>query len=269
MSQRPKILISGASRGLGAETAVAAALLGADLVLTARNQEGLEQTAARVTEIRPELKVEIHAGDLADNDFCQDLATRLGEQEGQLDAVVLNAAQIEPIGPLASTDDASWTKAIELNLLAPSRLARRLLPLLVESQGRLVTLGTGASSAPLASWSAYCCSKAALLMLTRVIAVENPSITSLSFSPGVVDTVMQKTIRERHEMMPSDLAGYFQTLHAQGQLLPPEVPGRAIAWCALYAPHEWTGTEVATTDAALAERVRAAFADSHTVKTEG
>jgi NAD(P)-dependent dehydrogenase (short-subunit alcohol dehydrogenase family) len=256
MSGRAKVLISGASRGLGAETAVAAAQLGADLVLTARNLEGLQKTAARVRAVNPELSVEVHAGDLADNAFCQELAGRF---EGGLDSLILNAAMVEPIGPLDRTDDAQWTQAIELNLLAPARLARRLLPALVKSQGRLITVGTGAATSPISSWSAYCASKAGLLMLTRVIALEYPQITALSLSPGVVDTVMQQTIRERHQLMPSELANYFQNLHAGGQLVPPQIPGRALAWVALHAPREWSGFDVQASDPELVQRLQGAF----------
>lgn len=256
MSQRPKVLISGASRGLGAETAVAAAQLGADLVLTARNQDGLDKTAARVKAVNADLKVEVFAGDLADNEFCQSLARRF---EDGIDSVILNAAQVEPIGPLDRTDDAEWTQAVELNLLAPARLARRLLPALAKSGGRLITVGTGAAVSPISSWSAYCCSKAGLLMLTRVLAVEYPGVTSVSLSPGVVDTVMQQTIRERHQMMPSQLADYFQGLHSQGQLVAPQIPGRALAWVALNAPKEWSGFDIQATDPELVKRVQEAY----------
>ncbi len=258
MSHRPKVLISGASRGLGAETAVAAAQLGADLVLTARSREGLEKTAARVQAANSEVQVSVVAGDLADNSFCESLASGL---EGRLDALVLNAGQVDPIGPLDRTDDEEWTRAVELNLLAPSRLARRLLPTLVQSQGRLVTVGTGAAISPIPSWSAYCASKAALLMLTRVIAAEYPQVTALSLQPGVVDTVMQQTIREKQQMMPAELAQYFSGLHATGQLSPPQVPGRALAWVALNAPREWTGMDLSSSDPGLAQAMAGAFTD--------
>ncbi len=262
MSQRPTVLISGASRGLGAETACAVATLGADLVLTARNLEGLEKTATRVKKIDSSLSVELHAGDLVDSDFCQ----RLGQAmvaRGGVDAVVLNAAQVEPIGGLIHTDDAEWSKAIELNLIAPARLARRLLPALIQKKGRLVTVGTGAAVSPIPSWSAYCSSKAGLLMLTRVIAAECPEVTALSFSPGVLDTVMQQTIREKHEMMPSQLSEYFQGLHSSGSLVAPQIPGQALAWLALNAPHDWTGQELNAGDPQFMQVVGSAFSGTH------
>ena len=258
MSQKPTVLISGASRGLGAETACAVATLGADLILTARSSEGLEKTAARVKAINPSLSVELHAGDLVDSNFCQSLGQAMVARGG-VDAVILNAAQVEPIGSLIHTDDAQWSKAIELNLVAPARLARQLLPALIQKGGRLVTVGTGAAVSPIPSWSAYCTSKAGLLMLTRVIAAECPEVTSLSFSPGVLDTVMQQTIREKHEMMPSQLAEYFQGLHTSGNLVAPHIPGQALAWLALNAPREWTGQEMNAGDPQFMEVVRGAY----------
>lgn len=96
-------------------------------------------------------------------------------------------------------------------------------------------------------------------MLTRVIAAEKPEVTAFSFAPGVVNTAMQQNIRDRKEMMPAQLAEYFQALHSNDQLEPPEVPGRALAWCALNAPREWTGNEIQYSDPSLVEQVRKAF----------
>lgn len=258
MSQRPIILISGASRGLGAEAAVAAAQLGADLILTARSQEGLEETAGRVKTGTPECQVTVVSGDLASSSFCAELAKRAGEKP--LAGLVLNAAMIEPVGLVHTLDDEQWEKAIQVNLNAPFRLAKYCLPLLKKSKGRLITLGTGASATPIASWGAYCTSKCGLKMLTNVIAVENPDIVSMSFGPGVVDTAMQGTIREKKDVMPSELAEYFSGLHSSGQLEPPEVPARGLAWCALHAPAQWTGCELSYDNPELVAQVKKAFA---------
>ncbi len=255
MSSKPTVLISGASRGLGAEAALAAAQLGADLLLTARSESGLRHTAERIAALGGDHKITLLSGDLCDNGFCAELAQGVE----RLDAAVLNAAQVEPIGSLSNLDEKEWARCLELNLTAPFRLAKRLLPALQASSGRLITIGTGAATQPIPSWSGYCVSKAALLMLTRVIATESPEVVSLSFIPGVVNTVMQQTIREHKDLMPDQLGAYFGSLHTSGQLEPPEVPGRALAWCALHAPREWTGLEVVYSDAALVEQVRGAF----------
>jgi NAD(P)-dependent dehydrogenase (short-subunit alcohol dehydrogenase family) len=258
MSQKPTVLISGASRGLGAETAKAAAQLGANLILTARSEKGLKTTEGHINEAGHDGRVTLISGDLSDNEFCRTLAARVTEV-GPLHAAVLNAARIDPIGAVDDIDEEEWLRCLHLNLSAPFLLAKKLLPALTQTRGRLITVGTGAATQPIPSWSAYCASKAALLMLIRVIATEKPDITAFSFAPGVVNTAMQQNIRDRKEMMPAQLAEYFSSLHSTGQLEPPEVPARALAWCALHAPQEWTGQEVNYSDPALVEKVRAAF----------
>jgi NAD(P)-dependent dehydrogenase (short-subunit alcohol dehydrogenase family) len=258
MSQQPTILISGASRGLGAETAIAAAQLGANLILTARSQEGLERTEKTIKDAGFQGNITLIAGDLSDNEFSRALANQV-TKAGPLHAAILNAARIEPIGAVEDIDGEEWLRCIHLNLGAPFLLAKKLLPALCETQGRLITVGTGAATQPIPSWSAYCASKAALLMLIRVIATEKQDITAFSFAPGVVNTAMQQNIRDRKEMMPAQLAEYFSELHSTGQLEPPEVPARALAWCALHAPPEWTGQEINYSDPALVSQVRAAF----------
>ena len=249
---------SGASRGLGAEAAVATAQLGANLILTARSREGLESTAQRIQELELGNKVTIVDGDITQSEVCAEVAAK-ATAHGKLDAVVLNAASVEPIGTIETLDEKAWLQSVQLNLAAPFLLAKHLLPALAQSSGRLITIGTGAATTPIPSWSAYCTSKAALLMLTRVIAAEKPEVTAFSFAPGVVNTAMQQNIRDRKELMPAQLAEYFQALHANNQLEPPEVPGKALAWCALYAPREWTGNEVQYSDPALVEQVKRAF----------
>ncbi|HIB63954.1 MAG TPA: SDR family NAD(P)-dependent oxidoreductase, partial [Phycisphaerales bacterium] len=84
---------------------------------------------------------------------------------GKLDAVVLNAGSVEPIGTIETVDETAWLQAVQLNLAAPFLLAKHLLPALAQNSGRLITIGTGAATSPIPSWSAYCTSKAALLML--------------------------------------------------------------------------------------------------------
>lgn len=260
MSSKPTVLITGASRGLGAEAAVATAQLGANLILTARSESGLQHTADRIAALKQEIEVSLYTGDLCDNTFCTELAQKIS-QGGKLDAVILNAAQVEPIGAVSDIDEDQWSRCLELNLTAPFRLIKRLLPPLRSSRGRLITIGTGAATQPIPSWSGYCVSKAGLLMLTRVLAAEAPEIVSFSFVPGVIDTGMQQSIRDHKDLMPEQLAGYFASLHSSGQLEPPEVPGRALAWCALNAPGDWSGQEIVYSDPNLVEQVRKAFVD--------
>jgi hypothetical protein len=60
-------------------------------------------------------------------------------------------------------------------------------------------------------------------------------------------------------MMPSELADYFNNLHTGGQLVQPQIPGRALAWVALHAPREWSGFDVQASDPEVVQRLQAAF----------
>jgi NAD(P)-dependent dehydrogenase (short-subunit alcohol dehydrogenase family) len=74
------------------------------------------------------------------------------------------------------------------------------------------------------------------------LALEEPLITSICLRPGVVDTEMQALIRREGQAgMQADDYQKFVQYHSDGKLLPPELPGRALALLALYAPHQWSG----------------------------
>ncbi|MCP4625898.1 MAG: SDR family NAD(P)-dependent oxidoreductase [bacterium] len=90
--------------------------------------------------------------------------------------------------------------------------------------------------------SAYCTGKAALNHFTRVLAAEEKGVTALTVRPGVVDTAMQAVLRnEKDNAMPGQQIAYYRQLKDHGQLEPPEIPARSIAWLALYAPSHFSG----------------------------
>ena len=197
--------------------------------------------------------MEWRALDISDADACAAFIKEAVEKLGRVDGAIHNAGTVDPIGPIAEAPLQTWLNAWQVNVAGAFHLTKSLLPALRESQGRVVTVGTGASQQPIAGWSAYCTTKAALLMFTRVLAAEEPAVTSLSMTPGVVDTAMQERIREKGpEGMPKQLADYFLSLPASGQLVAPQVPARALATLVLKAPREWTGQELDFTDPRIA-----------------
>ena len=92
------------------------------------------------------------------------------------------------------------------------------------------------------SWGPYGASKAALNHLAMTLAAEEPKITTISIRPGVVDTEMQRNIRETYKehMDPKDMEK-FNGLHKTGKLLKPEQPGQVIANLALNGAMELSG----------------------------
>lgn len=91
------------------------------------------------------------------------------------------------------------------------------------------------------AWGAYGSSKAALNHIIQTLAVEEPSIFSVSIAPGVVDTGMQNNIRDNHGQAMGDSHSKFVDLYETGGLLKPEVPGAVIANLVLEAKGDFNG----------------------------
>ena len=234
--QERVVLITGASRGLGAAIARFLNAAGCHLVLAARTREPLEDLASQCS------RALVVSCDLAEAGQANGLVESALKEFGRLDAVVHNAGVLGPLDRLAEADPQSWEYNLRVNLLAPMLLTRAALPHLRHPQGRIVHISTGAAVKPMEGWSAYCASKAGLLHLSSVIAAEEPEVISVSLRPGVIDTAMQAEIREQGAHgMTQDKWKNFVNLKEQGQLEPPEVPGRVAAWLALHAPKEWSG----------------------------
>jgi NAD(P)-dependent dehydrogenase (short-subunit alcohol dehydrogenase family) len=237
----PTLLITGASRGIGAETARIAAELGANVVLSARSEADLAAVAQRITGAGGQALAV--PGDVSHKEDCERLVLRAVERFGGIDAVVNNAASLEPLSPFAATDPLAWQRCLAVNVFGPAMMTHAALPHLRRRKGRIINVTSGAASVPLTGLSAYCSSKAALNMLSQVLAKEEPELTVIAFDPGVVETAMQVLLRdEGGSAMASDDHAIFMGLQQQGKLTSPDVPARVLAHVALRAPHDWTGT---------------------------
>ena len=120
--------------------------------------------------------------------------------------------------------------------------AKAAIPELRKSRGAIILTSSGASTGAYSTWGAYGGSKAAINHLARQLSVEEPEITSVAVRPGVVDTDMQKQLREVHSsIMEKKDTAKFLGLHESGKLLKPEQPGHVIAKMALDPPTELSG----------------------------
>lgn len=234
------VIVTGASRGLGAATARIAAQMEANVVLTARSEQGLKGVAQEIEDAGGRALVVV--GDLSQAADCQHIVAEAIRVFNQVDALVNSAGVITPIAPLAAADPDAWSENLAVNVLGPFMLTQAALPYLRRSNGRVVNVSTGAAVSVVPGWSAYCVSKAALNHLTRALAEEEPAITTIAIHPGMVDTDMQAIIRRQGANgMPAEEYARFVHYHEEGDLLPPEVPGCALAVLAFYAPQEWSG----------------------------
>lgn len=240
MNEQKIAIVTGASGGVGAAIAYWMAMDSAVVVLVARSKDRLGHVAHHVERLGGEAMV--IPADVSDPISCRKIVDNTLKRYKKIDALVNNAGLISPLAGIAQADIGQWRYAIEVNLLGPFYLTRFALPSLIKTKGRIVNVSSGASRTPIPSASAYCASKAALTHFNRVLAEEEPRITAISVRPGVVDTPMQEHIRrEGAETMKAAQYAYYKDLKESGQLEPPEIPARSIAWLALYAPHGMSG----------------------------
>ena len=250
MSRR--ILLTGATQGLGEAIARGLDSLGHQTFLVARDQDKLEQLKEELSHAA------VAAVDLGQPDQLSGVVELAVSRLGGLDALINNAGTIEPIGPVGSLTPLEWEQALRVNLTAPALLMAAALPYLQESRGRVVNISSGAAVKPTKGWGAYCAAKAGLLALSNVLTLEESGIACFSLRPGVIDTGMQQRIRSS-QSMPSDAQERFLELHQKGELEPPEVPARAAIWLALQGPFERSGEFIEYKDSQIQAGVTALF----------
>ena len=249
MTDRRVVLVTGASRGIGAATAVQLAHRGCDLVLVARSADGLERTAAAARDAGA--TVETIAVDVAEPGAAVRVLERVRSRFGRLDALVNNASVLDPIAPLAEVAEDELHATLAIDVLAPHALTRAALPLLRAGRGRILNVSSSAAHLPMQGLGAYCIAKAALAMFSRVLAAEEPDVTVLLVQPGPVDTGMHVSLREEGHGITEDRRAYYRSLLEEGELLRPEVAGARFAWLALEAPTAWDGQDIAHDDPAV------------------
>ncbi len=154
-------LVTGASRGIGAATALALAKEGAHVVITARNAEGLEKIEEQIHLAGG--NATIAPLDLTDGDSIGRLATAISGRWDGLDILVLNAAMLGSLGPVPGIDGKEFNKILTLNLIAQQALIAGFDPMLRKSDNaRLLAITSSVGRKPRAFWGAYGASKAAL-----------------------------------------------------------------------------------------------------------
>ncbi|MGK2286707.1 SDR family NAD(P)-dependent oxidoreductase [Pedomonas sp. V897] len=187
-------LVTGASRGIGAETAVALAKAGAHVILTARTEGGLAEVEERIHQAGG--TASIAPLDLMNGDLVDGLAQHVAGRWGKLDILVLNAGQLGPLSPLSHVPPKDWEKVIQVNLTAPYRLLRAFDLLLRQSdRARVIGLSSSVGPEPRAYWGPYAASKAGLEALLDSYADEVANISSIRVAvvnPGATRTAMRK-----------------------------------------------------------------------------
>lgn len=186
-------LVTGASRGIGEAIAHSLAARGAHVVITARTPGGLEELEDRIHEAGG--SATIAPLDLTDGDSIARLASAMAERWKQLDMLVLNAAMLGTLTPVAAIDGKEFNHLLTLNLIAQQALIANFDPLLRRApSGRLLALSSSVARTPRAYWGAYAASKAALEALVTSYGAEMRNISGVRtaiLNPGGTRTQMR------------------------------------------------------------------------------
>jgi len=242
------IIVTGASRGIGAATAMELAQAGASVILAARTENEIKHNAQQIRNHGGE--AEAITCDVSKYKDVQALVSLCESTFGRLDGLVNNAGVIEPIGHIATSDPATWNHATSINFNGVYHGIRAALPIMMAQQhGNIITVGSGAAHSALEGWSHYCTSKAAALMLTQCAHKEaaGSGVNVVSLSPGTVATDMQVLIKASginpvSQMEMSD--------HIDAQW-----PAKAIAWLCAKGAADYAGQEVSLRDDKIRQKV--------------
>lgn len=239
------VLITGASRGIGAAAARAFAAAGAQVALAARGAEALETLAAEIGE--QALAIPCDVSRYADVEAA---VKKTQAHFGALHVLTNNAAVIAPIGHIHETDPDSWSRAVDINLKGVYYGFRAALPvMLAQGGGTIITLSSGAAHRPLDGWGAYCATKAGAAMLHGVagLELEGRGIRLMGLSPGTVRTEMQVEIKASGINRVSQLEPEDH--------IPPEWPAQALVWMCTAAADPFVGTEISLRDPEMLRRI--------------
>ncbi len=186
-------LITGASRGIGAATAEALAHAGAHVVLVARDAAALEAVEERIHEAGG--SATIAPLDMADGDTISRLTAAIAQRWQKLDILVLNAAMLGTLAPIASVDGKEFNRLFTLNVLAQQAMIAACEPLLRRADaGKLIALTSSVARTPRAYWGAYGASKAALENLVTAFGEEMRNVSNVRtaiIDPGATRTDMR------------------------------------------------------------------------------
>ena len=197
------VLVTGASRGLGAAMALALAREGAHVVAAARSVDGLAEVAAR-----GDGRISAIEADMRDDASVAALVPEVIARHGRIDGLINNAG-IAPAGAFLTQDPAIWRDAMTVNVLAPMMLAQAAGAHMIEQGGgRILNVAstTGVRGKPYLV--GYSTSKGAVVRMTEALAAEwaASNVQVNCIAPGAFVTDAQKAVTDSPDLLARRIA---------------------------------------------------------------
>lgn len=205
-------LVTGGSRGIGRAIALTFAENGADVVVSSRKLPELEQVAEEIKATgRKGLAISSH---IAKAEESRNLVEKVKGEFGRIDILVNNAGTNPYMGPLIDAEEWAWDVVMNVNLKGPFLLSQMVARVMQEQGGgNIINIASTAGINP-SMLHMYSVSKAAMIMLTRVMAMEwgKDNIRVNAIAPGLIKTrfseaLWKGTPAEERAAVPEDIAG--------------------------------------------------------------
>ncbi|KAI9467355.1 NAD-P-binding protein [Lactarius psammicola] len=185
------VLITGASRGIGQETAITYAMAGANVTIAGRSQETLDKTAAAIHAVVSGAQVLAVPTDVRDPKATEAAVQATLERFGRLDVLIANAGAAGNLNQkMGDKDPDRWWNTFEVNIRGVYNIVRPSLSALEKTSGRIVVISSGAAQYRIPHSSDYAISKHAIGRLVEFIALEYPKLTVFALHPGSIRTQM-------------------------------------------------------------------------------
>jgi NAD(P)-dependent dehydrogenase (short-subunit alcohol dehydrogenase family) len=233
-------LVTGASRGIGQSIAERFAEAGAKVVLASRKQDELDKVAAGIKAQGGEaIAIAAHTGK---KDTLQALVQQATATYGKIDILVNNAATNPHFGPVLEAEDSLWMKTLEVNLMGVVWLCQQVVPVMrANGGGRIINVASIVGLNPGNFQGIYSATKAALLSLTKTLAMElgPDNIQINAIAPGLIQTKFAQVIWENDALMKT-----FEAKTPAGRIgQPDDIAGLAL-WLASPAAAFTTGSVI-------------------------
>lgn len=236
------IVVTGASKGLGAAITRQLVGKGHSVIGVARNETGLSALKAELGPSFIGVK-----GDVCNQSTLESL---LESTEGKsINGLLLNAGSTWPISKISDLDIYEYRRALETSLISPVSWIQALLPLIRKSKGNFLYTSSSVVGSPLPAWSPFTSARAAMHQIIGSLAMEEPSIGAWAIEPGVMNTeAFHSALKDINKSMPAKYTQWFDSVQKSKNFLKPEEPAESFVKLVLSDAKTKSGTAVSWSD---------------------